>query len=85
MLAENGYNVRIISLYSPLDLNFKTEILKRIKFNKNIELESQFNKDITISYDDIFIASAWWTVDPLKFILGYLTFKKFFSSFLATT
>ena len=78
MLAERGHNVRIISLYAPLDSEFKNEIVKRIEFNKNIELESQFNKDIIISYDDIFIASAWWTVYPLKFILGYLKFKKFF-------
>jgi len=79
MLAEKGHNVRIISLYTPVDiLKFKSEILKRIKFHNNIELESQCNNDILISYDDIFIASAWWTVFPLKFILGYLTFKKFF-------
>jgi len=79
MLAERGHNVRIISLYTPVDiLKFKSEILKRFKFHNNIEIESQFTKDILISYDDIFIASAWWTVYPLKFILGYLNFKKFF-------
>jgi hypothetical protein len=46
--------------------------------NNNIEYESLIDNHIKISYDDVFIASAWWTVYPLKFILGYLKFKKFF-------
>ncbi len=77
MLANNNYNVRIISMFEPVSPDFITEINKRMKFNKNIELETQFNNDILISYDDIFIISAWWTAYPLKYILGYLNIKKF--------
>ena len=78
-LANKGYNVRIISLYAPIDVSsFRNNITKSIEFNSRIELETQQNKDIVISYDDIFIVSAWWTVYPLKFILDYLNNKKFF-------
>jgi len=77
MLANQGYNVRIISMFEPVGKEFITEINKRIVFNKNIELETQFNNDILISYDDIFVISAWWTAYPLKHILGYLNIKKF--------
>jgi len=78
LLYENNYNVRIISVYAPINNNFRETILDKVKFNNNIEIESLYSNDIKISYDDIFIASAWWTVFPLKFILGYLTNKKFF-------
>jgi hypothetical protein len=79
LLAKKGYNVRIISLYAPFEASsVRNDITKRMAFNSRIELETQYNKDVVISYDDIFIASAWWTVYPLKFILDYMNNKKFF-------
>lgn len=77
-LLSPKYNVRIISLYANIDKNFSDSIKERIpSFPSNIEIES-FTSNVKISYDDVFIATAWWTVYPLKFILGYLNFKRFF-------
>ena len=80
LLYNNNCNVRLISLYNTFNpSNVYTELKKRINnFDNNIELESLFDNNIIISYDDIFITTAWWTVYPLKFILDYLNYKKFF-------
>ena len=80
LLCDKQCNVRLISLYSNFDeKNTLNELKKRINnFNNNIELDSLYTNNILISYDDIFITTAWWTVYPLKFILGYLNYKKFF-------
>ena len=78
LLYNNGYNVRVIFTYDNIPNNFIKEIQKRLEFSDNIELESQYKNDIKISYNDLFIISAWWTAYPLKFILGYLNYKKFF-------
>lgn len=77
-LANKKYKVRIIFCFSTFTSEDLNEIKKRFKMNNNIEYESLIDNHIKISYDDVFIASAWWTVYPLKFILGYLKFKKFF-------
>lgn len=76
-LAQKNYNVRIIFLYSDVDNDFIKNIIKKFNLSKKIQFETLHIDDISISYDDIFITSAWWTVYPLKFILGYLNNKKF--------
>lgn len=79
-LKKLGYNVRLISMYSEFIKSHIIEKLhERIKdFDDSIEMDSLYSSDICLSYDDIFITTAWWTVYPLKFILGYMNFKKFF-------
>jgi hypothetical protein len=77
ILANNGFNVRIISMFKQVSEHFITDMNKRVHFNEKIELETNYNNDILISYDDIFIISAWWTAYPLKHILGYLNTQKF--------
>jgi hypothetical protein len=81
ILANNNYNVRIISTYAPYDINQIDDIKNRLNINVNIEFISLYTEHIPISFDDIFITSAWWTVYPLKFILGYLN-KKIFLWFI---
>jgi hypothetical protein len=80
LLYNNNCNIRLISLYASFNSQkVYTELKDRINnFNNNIELESLYDNNILISYDDIFITTAWWTVYPLKFILGFLNYKKFF-------
>ena len=79
LLATKGLNVRIIIMYQHIIWqNYIKEIRERMEFNDSIEIVSQYQQDILISYDDIFVVSAWWTVYPLKFILPYLNNKKFF-------
>lgn len=77
-LIKRNYNVRLIFIYSDFNESFIRDVTLRYNLDSNIEYTSLFVNDIVISYDDIFIASAWWTVYPLKFILGYLNVKKFF-------
>jgi len=78
LLAKNGYLVRIISMYNNDIDQFKQITHKINNFNENIQYETMVNNHVKISYDDVFIASAWWTIYPLKFILGYLKNKHFF-------
>jgi len=77
-LSKKNYNVRIIFIWGIADNKFFKNLKERINIDSKVEFASLYNKDVLISYDDIFIVSAWWTVYPLKFILGYLNFKKFF-------
>lgn len=80
ILAKKGFNVRIIFMFMPLENKQKCldEAKDRMEFDDSIELVSHYNNDIVISFDDIFVASAWWTIYPLKYILGYLKETKFF-------
>jgi hypothetical protein len=79
LLAIRGLQVRIIFMYQPIVWeNYILEIRERMEFHSSIEMVSNYKNDILISYDDIFVVSAWWTVYPLKFILNYLNNKKFF-------
>jgi hypothetical protein len=79
LLAIRGLRVRIIFMYQPIVWEkYILEIRDRMEFHSSIEMVSNYKNDILISYDDIFVVSAWWTVYPLKFILNYLNNKKFF-------
>lgn len=78
LLSNKNYKVRIIFTFGLFSENFINNLKKKIKLNDNIEFDTLEKNHINISYDDIFITSAWWTVYPLKFILGYLNFNKFF-------
>lgn len=77
-LANKNIKVRIIFCFSSFSNDNIKDLNKRFNMNKNIKYASLEENCIKISYDDIFIASAWWTVYPLKFILGYLNCNKFF-------
>lgn len=77
-LANRNHNVRIIFCFGSFRDDFINYINNRFNMNKNIEYESLEDNCIKINYDDIFIASSWWTVYTLKFILGYLNYKKFY-------
>lgn len=85
ILRKKGYNVRIIFQYSE-SVQKKTfidkvidNISKRISdWNRSIEFVSLSDDNVLLSENDIFIATAWWTVYPLQFILGYLKNKNFF-------
>ena len=78
LLSNINYNVRIIFTFGLFSENFINKLKKKFILNDNIEFDSLEKNHINISYDDIFITSAWWTVYPLKFILDYLNFNKFF-------
>ena len=75
-LANKNYKVRIIFCFGSFSNKYINDLNNRFNMNNNIEYDSLTENCIKISYDDIFIASAWWTVYPLKFILGYLNVKK---------
>ena len=77
-LVKRNYKVRLIFIYTKFNPSFIKDAILRYNLDSNIEYDSLLLNDIVISYDDIFITSAWWTVYPLKFILGYMNFKKFF-------
>lgn len=80
LLATKGLNIRIIIMYFPMsdEQEYIKEIRERMEFHDSIEIVSHYENDIIISFDDIFVVSAWWTIYPLKFILNYLNNKKFF-------
>lgn len=80
VLAKKGFNVRIILMFMPIvnKEKYLEKVKDRMEFHNSIELVSHYNNDIVISFDDIFVASAWWTIYPLKFILGYLKETRFF-------
>jgi hypothetical protein len=78
-LSKKSHKVRIIFCFGSLNnINELNELKKRSNISDKVEFVSLRDNHIKISYDDIFVTSAWWTVYPLKFILGYLNFKKFF-------
>ena len=77
-LIKHNYNVRIIFLFSDVSTQDISSMTNIYNLDPKIELVSLLNDEIVISYNDIFIASAWWTVYPLKFILGFLNVDKFF-------
>ena len=68
LLATKGLNVRIIIMYEPIIWQkYIKEIRERMDFHDSIEIVSHYKNDIIISFDDIFVVSAWWTIYPLKF------------------
>lgn len=77
ILAKYNFKVRIITIFSLCSKIFRDSMKERFGMSNTIEYDSLLDHDVRISYDDIFITSAWWTVYPLKFILGYLNVKKF--------
>jgi len=79
LLANKGLNVRIIIMYYPVVWQeYVQKIRERMEWHPSIGIVSMYENDVTISYDDLFVVSAWWTVYPLQFILDYLKNKKFF-------